>query len=121
MQSPVTILRHLFDVAVQRAQPLHTMKMYLPVPPNPALGRTLVLGAGKAAGAMAQALEVLWSEHAGADAPMSGLVVTRYGHIPPRHGERIQKALGAKAQQGVSQIVFIPWGHHLASDEIDFR
>jgi len=39
-----------------------------------------VLGAGKAGGSMAQALEALWP----ADAPLSGLVVTRYGHIPPR-------------------------------------
>ena len=29
---------------------------------------------------MAQALEALWP----ADAPLSGLVVTRYDHIPPR-------------------------------------
>lgn len=43
-------------------------------------GRTLVLGAGKAGGAMAQALEALWPQ----DAPLSGLVVTRYGHVPPR-------------------------------------
>ena len=76
-------LHHLFNKAVQQAQPLHTMKAHLPQPPDPALGRTLVLGAGKAAGAMAQALEVLWVTHAGADAPLSGLVVTRYGHIPP--------------------------------------
>jgi glycerate-2-kinase len=39
--------------------------------------RTLVLGAGKAGGSMAQALEALWP----ADAPLSGLVVTRYGHM----------------------------------------
>jgi hydroxypyruvate reductase len=43
-------------------------------------GRTLVLGAGKAAGAMAHALEALWP----ADAPLSGMVVTRYHHTPPR-------------------------------------
>ena len=39
-----------------------------------------MLGAGKAGGSMAQALEALWP----ADAPLSGLVVTRYHHIPPR-------------------------------------
>ena len=48
----------------------------LPPPPK---GRTLVIGAGKAGGSMVQALEALWP----ADAPLSGLVVTRYGHIPP--------------------------------------
>lgn len=81
---PQNFLHHLFNKAVQQAQPLHTMKAHLPQPPDPALGRTLVLGAGKAAGAMAQALELLWPEHAGENAPLSGLVVTRYGHIPPR-------------------------------------
>ena len=39
-----------------------------------------MLGAGKAGGAMAQAVEALWP----ADAPLSGLVVTRYHHTPPR-------------------------------------
>ncbi len=74
---PHALLRSLFDAAVQSAQPLHGMAQHLPPPPR---GRTLVLGAGKAGGAMAQALESLWPQ----DAPLSGLVVTRYGHTPPR-------------------------------------
>src|SRR5574343_1080424 len=49
------------------------------LPPSPK-GRTLVLGAGKAGGAMAHAVEALWPS----EATLSGLVVTRYGHIPPR-------------------------------------
>jgi len=77
-QDPRAVLRHLFDVTVQRALPQHNMAAHLPEPPTG--GRTWVLGAGKAAGAMAQALESLWP----ADAPLSGLVVTRYGHTPPR-------------------------------------
>jgi glycerate 2-kinase len=77
MTDPQTALRHLYDVAVQRALPLHNTAAYLPAPPK---GRTLVLGAGKAGGAMAQAVEALWPQ----DAPLSGLVVTRYGHTPPR-------------------------------------
>lgn len=74
---PREFLQHLFAVAVQQAQPLHRMAAYLPAPPK---GRTLVLGAGKAGGSMAQALEALWPQQA----PLRGLVVTRYGHIPPR-------------------------------------
>ena len=70
-------MRALFQAAVKRALPLHNTAAFLPPPPK---GRTLVLGAGKAAGAMAQAVEALWP----ADAPLSGLVVTRYGHTPPR-------------------------------------
>jgi glycerate 2-kinase len=77
MIDPQTCLRHLYDVAVQRALPLHNTAAHLPSPPK---GRTLVLGAGKAGGAMAQAVEALWP----ADKPLSGLVVTRYGHTPPR-------------------------------------
>ena len=77
LDHPRALLRHLYDVAVQRALPLHNTAAFLPAPPK---GRTLVLGAGKAGGAMAQAVEALWP----ADAPLSGLVVTRYHHIPPR-------------------------------------
>ncbi|MGV0986326.1 MAG: glycerate kinase type-2 family protein [Limnohabitans sp.] len=80
MTDPQTVLRQLYDVAVQRALPLHNTAAHLPPPPDPAKGRTLVLGAGKAGGAMAQAVEALWPH----DAPLSGLVVTRYGHTPPR-------------------------------------
>jgi glycerate 2-kinase len=81
LANPRALLRHLFDVAVQRALPLHNTAAHLPQPPDPATGgRTLVLGAGKAGGAMAQAVEALWP----ADAPLSGLVVTRYHHTPPR-------------------------------------
>ena len=75
--NPQSFLRQLYDAAVLRALPLHNTAAYLPPPPK---GRTVVLGAGKAGGAMAQAVEALWP----ADKPMSGLVVTRYGHTPPR-------------------------------------
>ena len=75
--APADLLRQLFDAAVQRALPLHTLGAHLPPPPR---GRTVVIGAGKAGGAMAQAVEALWP----ADAPLSGLVVTRYHHTPPR-------------------------------------
>jgi glycerate 2-kinase len=74
---PRAFLEHLYRAAVRRALPLHTMAPFLPPPPK---GRTLVLGAGKAGGAMTQAVEALWP----ADAPISGLVVTRYHHTPPR-------------------------------------
>ena len=75
--APREFLEHLYRTAVARALPLASMGAHLPAPPK---GRTLVLGAGKAGGSMAQALEALWP----ADSPLSGLVVTRYGHMPPR-------------------------------------
>jgi hydroxypyruvate reductase len=75
--SPRTFLRQLFDAAVTRALPLENTPAFLPAAPK---GRTLVLGAGKAAGAMAHAVEALWPQ----DASLSGMVVTRYGHTPQR-------------------------------------
>jgi glycerate 2-kinase len=74
---PRAFLEALYQAAVARALPLHNTAAFLPAPPR---GRTLVLGAGKAGGSMVQAVEALWPPQA----PLSGLVVTRYHHIPPR-------------------------------------
>jgi hydroxypyruvate reductase len=80
-QQPREFLQRLYLAAVQRALPLHNTAACLPQPPRAQSGgRTIVIGAGKAGGSMAQAVEALWP----ADAPLSGLVVTRYHHIPPR-------------------------------------
>ncbi len=77
---PHELLRALFDAAVERASPAAVIGRFLPTPPDARKGRTVVVGYGKGAGAMAQAVEALWP----ADRPLSGLVVTRYGHVPPR-------------------------------------
>jgi len=74
---PREFLTHLYEAAVRRALPLHNTAAFLPPSPK---GRTIVIGAGKAAGAMAQAVEALWP----LDAPLSGVVVTRYHHTPQR-------------------------------------
>ncbi|HSQ73354.1 MAG TPA: glycerate kinase [Rubrivivax sp.] len=84
IDDPRAFLRSLYDAAVQRALPAHNTAAFLPAPPDisgPRQGRTLVLGAGKAGGAMAAAVDALWP----ADAPLSGLVVTRYDHVPPAY------------------------------------
>jgi hydroxypyruvate reductase len=75
---PRAFLRALYDAAVARALPADNTAPWLPAPPK---GRTLVLGAGKAGGAMAAAVDALWP----AGAPLSGLVVTRYEHVPPAY------------------------------------
>jgi glycerate 2-kinase len=75
---PRDFLRALYDAAVARAQPAEVIGAFLPPPPR---GRTVVLGAGKAGGAMAAAVDALWPK----DAPLSGLVVTRYDHVPPAY------------------------------------
>lgn len=65
------LLRALFDAAVQAAQPETVLPAFLPAPPR---GRLVVTGAGKAAAAMARAVEDHWP------GPLSGLVVTRHGY-----------------------------------------
>ncbi|QDL53827.1 glycerate kinase type-2 family protein [Rhodoferax aquaticus] len=76
---PQGFLAYLYGVAVQRALPAQHTASYLPQPPAKG-GRTVVLGAGKAGGAMAHALDAAWPQ----DQPLEGLVVTRYEHTPPR-------------------------------------
>jgi hydroxypyruvate reductase len=74
--SPRDLLLESFRVAVAAADPAIILPPHLPEPP---LGRTLVVGGGKAAASMAAAVEAHWP----ADAPLSGLVVTRYQHSLP--------------------------------------
>src|SRR5437588_331508 len=71
---PKLFLRSLFNAAVAAALPDKRVPAFLPPPPR---GRTLVIGAGKAAATMARAVEENWR------AELSGLVVTRYGHRVP--------------------------------------
>jgi glycerate 2-kinase len=66
-----TLLRRMFDAAVESAQPAHALPPCLPDPPR---GRTVVVGAGKASAAMARVLEQHWH------GALRGIVVTRYGH-----------------------------------------
>ncbi len=80
--SPKTLLRALLDAAIASAQPARVLSAHLPDLPR---GRTVAVGAGKASAAMARALEESWT------GPLSGLVVTRYGHaVPTRHIEVVQ-------------------------------
>lgn len=67
------LLTGSFAAALAAADPRHIVPGHLPRPPA---GRTLVVGAGKAAAAMALAVEQAWP----AGAPLEGLVITRYRH-----------------------------------------
>jgi len=69
---PRQFLRSLFDTAVQAVSAQQCLPAWLPQPPKN--GRTLVIGAGKGAAAMAKVVEQQWS------GKVEGLVVTRYGH-----------------------------------------
>ena len=73
---PAALLRQLFDAAVASAQPALCVPPHLPDPAR-VRGRLIVIGAGKASAAMAQAVEKHWP------GPLAGLVVTRYGYGAP--------------------------------------
>jgi hydroxypyruvate reductase len=90
---PRELLISAFQTALEAADPLKLVPRHLPAPPK---GRTLVVGGGKAAAAMAQAVEQNWP----ADAPLSGMVVTRYAHGLP-----------------TSRIGVIEAGHPLPDDQ----
>ncbi|MGP0060421.1 MAG: glycerate kinase [Beijerinckiaceae bacterium] len=100
---PRAFLRSLFDAAIAAADPAHVLAPYLPPPPR---GRTIVVGAGKAATSMAAAFETAWQ------GSFSGLVVTRYGHrIPTRTievieaGHPVPDAAGLEASRRILAVV----------------
>jgi hydroxypyruvate reductase len=68
------LLQRMFAAAVAAVDPLKILQPFLPPPPK---GRTIVVGAGKAAAAMAKAVEAHWA------GPVEGLVITRYDHGLP--------------------------------------
>ncbi|MCS0810390.1 glycerate kinase [Massilia agilis] len=97
MPAPRQLLLDLFQRAVSAVDPLELVASHLPPPPK---GRTVVIGAGKAAARMAQGVERHWQ------GALSGLVVTRYGHgAPTEHievleaGHPVPDAASAKAAE----------------------
>ncbi|MEE8279163.1 MAG: DUF4147 domain-containing protein, partial [Alphaproteobacteria bacterium] len=84
MKESARILRSVFDAALEAADPMRCIPPHLPKPPK---GRTVVVGAGKVSAAMARAVEMHWS------GPLSGLVITRYGHaVPCQHIDVVEAA-----------------------------
>ncbi len=82
--TPRALLERLFRAALGAADPARALPPHLPPRPE---GRVRVVGAGKAAAAMAAAVESVW------DGPLEGLVVTRYGHrVPTRAIEVVEAA-----------------------------
>jgi len=82
--TPVELLKAMFQAAVEAALPSICVPAHLPPRPK---GRTVIIGAGKASGAMAKALEDSW------DGPLDGLVVTRYGYrVPTERLEVVEAA-----------------------------
>ena len=92
--SPRELLLGSFKAAVAAADPLQSVPQHLPAPPT---GRTLVVGAGKAAASMAKAVENAWD-----GLSIEGLVVTRYGHgLPCRQIEVVEAAHPVPDEQGL--------------------
>src|SRR5690242_16730470 len=84
LPNPRQFLLDLYASAVGAVSAEKCLPPYLPSPPP---GRTLVIGAGKGAAAMAREVEKHWQGQ------LSGLVVTRYGHgADCRHIEVVEAA-----------------------------
>ena len=82
--TPENLLKAMFKAGVDAALPALCVPAHLPPRPK---GRTVIIGAGKASGAMAKALEDAW------DGPLEGLVVTRYGYrVPTERLEVVEAA-----------------------------
>ena len=105
------ILQRLFAAAIGAVDPLKILAPHLPPPPK---GRTIVLGAGKAAAAMAKAVEDNWP------GPLSGLVVTRYGHgLPCQRIEVVEASHpvpDAAGQQAARRVLALAGG--LTADDL---
>jgi glycerate 2-kinase len=108
---PRVLLRSLFGAAVAAADPSLIVPKHLPEPPK---GRTIVVGAGKAAAAMAAAVEKHW------DGPLEGLVVTRVGHGAPTKRIRVVEAghpnPDAAGMAAAREILSL--AHGLTSDDL---
>jgi glycerate 2-kinase len=93
MDTARLFLRRLLDRAIAAADPALCIPS---TPPSRPRGRTIVVGAGKASAAMAAAVE----KHM--PGPLSGLVITRYGHsVPCRHIEIVEAAHPVPDEQGL--------------------
>jgi glycerate 2-kinase len=101
----------MFDAAIASAQPALCVPRHLPSAPR---GRLIVIGAGKASAAMAQAVEQNWP------GTLSGLVVTRYGYAVPstqieivEAAHPVPDAAGMHAAQRMLELV-----GHLSPDDM---
>jgi len=111
MPAGPALLRQMYDAAVAAADPAQALPAALPEAPT---GRTVVVGAGKAAAAMAAAVESHWRQ------PLEGLVITRYGHAAPTSRIEVLEAghpvPDAAGVAGASRIAAMTTG--LAPDDL---
>lgn len=139
--NPCELLLNSFEAAVAAADPLRIVPLHLPgILAKLPVGRTLVVGAGKAAAAMALAIERHWP----GTARLDGLVLTRYGHglplarirvieaghpLPDEHGEQGARTILAEVEKlgandlllcllsgGGSSLLTLPVGDVMIND-----
>lgn len=120
LMSPRELLLDSFRAALAAADPLQIVPKHLPTPPIS--GKTIVVGAGKAAAAMAKAVEDNWP----LTADLQGLVITRYAHgyanaaslnrirvveaghpVPDDSGERAAQQILALARSAQPEDLFL--------------
>lgn len=97
MMNPRELLLDSFRAALTAADPLHIIPPHLPKPP--VNGKTIVVGAGKAAAAMAKSVETHWP----LEAPLEGIVITRYAH-------------GYRGLESLKRIRVVEAGHPIPDD-----
>ncbi|WP_343313629.1 glycerate kinase [Brucella sp. BE17] len=97
--NPKAFLTSLFEAAVAAADPERVIRDNLPEKPK---GRVIVIGAGKGSAQMAAAFEKAWAEKYD-DAPLEGVVVTRYGYACAcKHIEIIEAAHPVPDEAGLA-------------------
>jgi hydroxypyruvate reductase len=108
---PRTFLLNLFEAALGAVDAGALLAQHLPSAPS---GRTVVIGAGKAAARMAEGVERHWQGE------LSGLVVTRYAHGAPTRsievveaGHPVPDAAGVEAAERMLALV-----NGLAEDDL---
>ena len=103
VQPPDKFLQHLFETGIDAVSAKICLPDHLPAAPP---GRTIVVGAGKAAAAMAQILEVVWT------GSLTGAVVVPYGHTANcksidvmEAGHPVPDEAGQRATNHILQLV----------------
>ncbi|MDP2559657.1 glycerate kinase [Psychrobium sp. 1_MG-2023] len=98
--NPTAFLQELFATAISASHPAQTLSKHLP---KDTRGSVTVIGAGKAAAAMALTLEQHWK------GPITGLVVVPYGH-----GEACQYVEVIEAAHPVPDEMGVQVSHKIA-------
>lgn len=112
MSSPSEKLHQLFQSVINAAMPDGKMAEFLPT--EPPKGKTIVLGAGKAAASMAVELERVYPF------PMEGMVITRYQHgLPTKYIEVVEASHPVPDEKGAEAAQrLLDWAKSATADDL---